>query len=173
MNKTVEYNEKISSGILKVIGSNGQLLGEMTKHEALKIAEELSLDLVVCSPSAIPPVAKLCQIDKYLFEQNKKEKQIKKNTKQMELKKIKIGINIDQNDLKTKLKHAKEFLENGNMVMFFIKLRKKEISKAEAGKLALKKIAEDMSDISTIAKDSILEKTTISLSLRPNKKQKS
>lgn len=172
MNKNIEYNEKISSDRLKIISVEGHLIGEMTKKEALKIAYEKEMDLVVCAPTATPPVAKICYLDKYLFELNKKEKQMKKTTKQVELKKIKIGINIDQNDLKTKIKHAREFFDEGNSVMFFTKLRKKEMPKSSNGILSLKKIAESLSDVAAPLKEPALDRNTISLTLKAVSKKK-
>ncbi|MFN9111357.1 MAG: translation initiation factor IF-3 [Bacteroidota bacterium] len=165
--KSVEYNENIKSSILKVISEDGKLLGELSKKDALKIAEEKEMDLVVFVQTAQPPVAKLCYLDKYLFEKNKKEKLIKKNTKQIELKKIKIGLKIDYNDLNTKMKQAKKFIEEGNMVCFFMKFRRKELVNAQTGLNVLQKSADSLADIAQITKEVSLEKNTASLTLKP------
>jgi len=169
--KSVEYNEKIKSDILRVIDENGNLVGDLSKADALKLAEEKELDIVVYSASATPPVAKLCLLDKYLFNLSKKEKQIKKNTKQMELKKLKIGVNIDVNDCNTKLKQAKKFIDEGNMVSFFMRFKKKEMPKTEAGIKLLYDMASKLGNVE-VTKDVSMEKNVATLTIKPGSKKK-
>jgi translation initiation factor IF-3 len=169
--KSIEYNEKIKSNIIKLIDENGQMIGEITKAEALKIAEERELDVVICAATAVPPVAKLCHLDKYIFEQTKKEKENKKNNKQMEFKKIKIGIHIDQNDLKTKLRQAEAFLEDRNQVTFFMRFKRKDFPNAEKGMEILKQAAMKLENVGQISKEVSMEKNVASLILQPVKKK--
>ena len=92
------------------------MLGIMTPNEALKIAEENELDLVMIAPTATPPVCKIMDYGKYKFEEMKKEKEAKKKQKTIEIKEIRISPNIDQHDFEFKAKNAISFLKSGNKV---------------------------------------------------------
>jgi translation initiation factor IF-3 len=108
-------NHRISARELRVIGPKGENFGILTLEEALKKAEELSLDLIEISPSAIPPVAKIADVGKYLYEENKKSKQSKKSHS-TEVKNVQVKIATGENDLALKAKKASEWLAEGNRV---------------------------------------------------------
>ena len=109
-------NEQIKGKELRVISDTGEQLGIMSSREALAIAEERDLDLVLIAPNAKPPVCKVMNYGKYCFEQAKKAKENKKKQKTMEIKEIRLSLNIDVHDFNTKLKHAERFLKAGNKV---------------------------------------------------------
>mgnify|MGYP005779245113 FL=1 len=118
-----QTNEQIRDREVRVIGADGQQLGVMSSHEALRLAEESDLDLVKISPTAIPPVCKIMDYGKYKFDLGKKEKENRRNQKMVELKEVRLSMTIDTNDLNVKSRQAQKFLESGNKVLVSIRLR--------------------------------------------------
>ena len=118
MAKTQEtqINASIRDPEVRVIGSNGEQLGIMSAREANEIAEREGLDLVKISPSAVPPVCKIMDYGKYLFDKTKREKEQRKNQKIVELKEVQLSMTIEQHDIDIKAKHATKFLLNGDKV---------------------------------------------------------
>ena len=114
--KEMQINEEIRDRELRVIAEDGEAIGIMSAAEALKIAEEKNLDLVKIAPQAKPPVCKIMDYGKYRFEQTKREKEARKNQHVIEIKEIRLSLNIDKHDFETKVNHAKRFLESGNKV---------------------------------------------------------
>lgn len=108
-------NQRISARELRVIGSQGENLGVLSPQEALKIAESLNLDLIEVSPNANPPVAKIADFGKYLYEENKKSKASKKASSS-EVKNVQVKIGTGDHDLALKAKKASEWLAEGNRV---------------------------------------------------------
>lgn len=108
-NKELQINEEIKDKELRVIGPNGSQLGIMSSKEAISKAIELNLDLVKISPVAVPPVCKIMDYGKYRFEQAKREKEAKKNQHVVDIKEIRLSLNIDTHDFNTKLNHAFKF----------------------------------------------------------------
>ena len=107
-------NEEIRDKEIRLIGSEGEQLGIMSSKEALKIAAEKDLDLVKIAPQAQPPVCRIMDYGKYRFEQTKREKEAKKNQKVIDVKEIRLSLNIDTNDFNTKVNHAVKFLKAGS-----------------------------------------------------------
>ncbi|MBE6888316.1 MAG: translation initiation factor IF-3, partial [Ruminococcaceae bacterium] len=114
--KELEINEEIRDKEIRVIGADGSQLGVMSPDKALKLAEEADLDLVKIAPTAVPPVCRIMDYGKYRFEQQKREKENKKNQKVVEIKEVRLSINIDTNDFNTKVNQANKFLKNGDKV---------------------------------------------------------
>ncbi|HRM61702.1 MAG TPA: translation initiation factor IF-3, partial [Gemmiger qucibialis] len=109
-------NEQIRDKEVRLIGADGQQKGVMSPRDALKMAQALDLDLVKVAPQAKPPVCKILDYGKYRFEMQKKEKEAKKNQKVIELKEIRLSLNIDTNDFNTKVNQAAKFLQQGHKV---------------------------------------------------------
>ena len=109
-----QINESIRDAEIRVIGANGEQLGIMTPREANAIAEKEGLDLVKISPSAVPPVCKIMDYGKYLFDKTKREKEQRKNQKIVELKEVQLSMTIEQHDVDIKAKNAVKFLNNGD-----------------------------------------------------------
>lgn len=144
-------NESIPYGDLLVIDENGAKVGIISRREALAMAAQKELDVVVVSPDSKPMVAKFMDYSKYRFEQQKKLKEIKKNQHIVELKEIRLSPTIDKHDLETKLKHAIKFLEKGDKVKLSIRFYGRMITHSEVGRQVM------MSFIEAVGSKAIIE----------------
>ncbi|KKJ72439.1 translation initiation factor IF-3, partial [Enterococcus faecium MRSN 4777] len=108
--KDMMVNDGIRARELRLIGSDGEQLGVKTKAEALNIAEQANLDLVLVAPGAKPPVARIMDYGKYRFEQQKKDREARKKQKVINVKEVRLSPTIDLNDFNTKLRNARKFL---------------------------------------------------------------
>lgn len=156
-NKEMQINEEIHEKEIRVVTDGGEQLGIMSSKDALKIAEEKSLDLVMIAPQAVPPVCKIMDFGKYRFEQSKREKEAKKNQHVVELKEIRLSLNIDKHDFDTKVNHAQKFLEAGNKVKVSIRFRGREMAHPENGLLTMSNFAQACEEFGTIEKSAKLE----------------
>ena len=118
--KRYKVNERITSQELRVISSKGENVGVMPKFKALELARSEKLDLVEIGPKAVPPVAKILDFKKFLYEERKKQSAAKAHSKQTELKEFKFGPNIGANDLRLKIERARGFLKDKNRVRFTV-----------------------------------------------------
>ena len=118
-----QTNEDIRDKEVRLISESGEQLGIMSSQEALRLAEERSLDLVKISPNAVPPVCKLMDYGKYRFEQTKREKEARKNQRVVEIKEIRMSPSIDVNDFNVKLRNAQKFLGEGNRCKVTVRFR--------------------------------------------------
>ena len=151
-------NDEIREKSLRIIGPDNEQLGIMSSDEALKKAEEDELDLVLIAPLATPPVARIMNYGKYRFEQVKKEKEAKKNQKTVELKEIKMTVNIDTNDFNIKLAQAIKFLNGGDKVKVTIRYRRaRELSHTNLGEELMKRFLQQLAEYGTNEKPSKLE----------------
>jgi len=116
-----------------LLGAEGEQLGIVSSREANEIADKQNLDLVLISPNAEPPVCKIMDYGKYKFEQSKRLKEQKKAQKIVDIKEIQLSVNIAENDMKIKAKHANEFLEDGDKVKVTIRMKGREQSRPEKG----------------------------------------
>jgi translation initiation factor IF-3 len=122
----------------------------MDTREALRLAEEKELDLVLVAPTADPPVAKLMDYGKFRYEQQLAEKEARKKAKRTEVKSIKFRVKIDEHDYQTKLSHIKRFLEEGHKVKVTIMFRGREMSHPELGERLLSRVAEDLKGLAVV-----------------------
>ncbi|MFR1306299.1 translation initiation factor IF-3, partial [Hominenteromicrobium sp.] len=129
----LQINEEIRDKEIRVIGADGAQLGIMSARDALNLAAEKNLDLVKIAPQATPPVCKIIDYGKYRFEQAKREKEAKKNQRVVEIKEIRLSLNIDTHDFETKRNHAIRFLNDGNKVKVSIRFRGREMGHPELG----------------------------------------
>lgn len=153
----MQINEGIRDKEIRVISGDGEQLGIMSARDALKIAEERNLDLVKIAPQATPPVCKIMDYGKYRFEQAKREKEAKKNQRVVEIKEIRLSLNIDTHDFETKVGHAKRFLNSGNKVKVSIRFRGREMAHPENGLDIMKRFAEACSEFGVVEKPAKLE----------------
>ena len=162
-----QINEEIRDKEIRVISEEGEQLGIMSAAEALKIAESSNLDLVKISPQAKPPVCKVMDYGKFRFEKAKREREAKKNQKIVEIKEIRLSLNIDTHDFETKLNHARKFLAEGNKVKFSIRFRGREMAHTNIGEQILREFAEKCGETANMDKEPKLEGRNMSMFLSP------
>ena len=150
-------NGQIRAKEVQLIGDSGEKMGVLSFRDALALAEDKKLDLVLVAPNAKPPVCKIMNYGKYKFEQAKKEKEAKKKQKIAELKEIRITPNIEEHDFGFKAKNARKFLEDGNKVKITVKFRGRELNNSKLGEQMLNKFVEELSDIANLDKAPKLE----------------
>lgn len=143
-------NETIPNGELLVIDENGGKIGVISRREAMAIATQKELDLVVVSPDSKPMVAKLMDYSKYRYEQQKKLREIKKNQHIVEIKEIRLSPTIDKHDLETKLKHAIKFLEKGDKVKLSIRFYGRMITHSDVGRQVMLNFIEAVGSKGTV-----------------------
>ncbi len=165
-------NEDITAKEVRVVTADGEPLGIMSSREALRIAEEKDLDLVMIAPMATPPVCKIMDYGKFCFEKQKREKEAKKKQTTVELKEIQLSCRIDTHDYETKLNHAKKFLTSGNKVRVVMKFRGREMSHMAIGRELIEKFIADTSEVGSCDKKPSLEGRFMSVVINPltNKK---
>ncbi len=139
----------------------------MSAAEAQRRANERNLDLVKIAPQATPPVCKIMDYGKYRFEQQKREKEARKNQKVVEIKEIRLSLNIGDHDFETKLGHAKKFLQEGNKVKASIRFRGREMAHASMGHDVMKRFAEELSEYGSVEKGAKLEGRSMQMFLSP------
>ena len=164
-----QINEQIRDREVRVIGADGQQLGVMSSHEALRLAEESDLDLVKISPTAIPPVCKIMDYGKYKFDLGKKEKENLRNQKMVELIEVRLSMTIDTNDLNVKSRQAQKFLESGNKVLVSIRLRGRQNAHPGLGVDVMNKFFEMLEGKAVMDKKPTCEGRNISMVLSPVK----
>jgi len=167
ISKELLINEEIKDREVRVIDADGNQLGIMPTREALKISAEKNLDLVKIAPKATPPVCRIMDYGKYRFELAKKEKEARKNQKVVDVKEIRMSLNIDTHDLQTKVNHAHQFLKSGNKVKVTVRFRGREMAHTELGGNLLARFAEACADYASLEKQPKLEGRSMSLFLAP------
>lgn len=141
-------NDKIVADEIRVIDADGEMKGVMSVEAALALAENSGLDLVEVSPGAKPPVCKVLDYGKYKYEQQKKANEARKKQKTIDVKEVKIRPGIEQHDYDVKMRNARKFLEKGDKVKVTMRFRGREMAHQDIGMNLLKKMQEELSDIS-------------------------
>ena len=165
ISKNFTCNESIRERELRVIDSDGSQLGIISRNEALQMAEERDLDLVMISPTAVPPVCKIMDLGKYIYEQSKKEKEAKKKQKTIDIKEVRLSPNIDTNDLKTKVNAARKFLSKGDRVKVTLRFRGREMAHMASSKHVLDDFAEHLADVAVVEKAPKIEGRSMTMFL--------
>jgi translation initiation factor IF-3 len=155
---------------VRLIGADGSHLGVVPVSEALKVANEAELDLVEVSPGADPPVAKVMDYGKFLYQQAKKERESRKAQKQVEVKEIRLRPKTTDHHKSFKVRNARGWLEDGMKVKVRIRFRGREITYPELAQEQLREIAEELSDIAVVEQHPKLEGRTMLMVLAPAKK---
>jgi translation initiation factor IF-3 len=132
---------------VRVISEKGEQLGVMALYEALALADQAGLDLVEISAGSVPPVCKIIDYGKYRYDQTKREKESKKAQHQIKVKEIKVKPNIAEHDLETKLRQAKQFVEEGNKVKVSCVFRGREMAHTEIGKKLVQRFCDTLEEI--------------------------
>lgn len=162
-------NEEIREKELRVVGDDSEQLGIMSSREALELAESKQLDLVMIAPQAKPPVCRIMDYGKFLYEVQKKEKEAKKKQKVVNIKEIRISPNIEDHDLNVKAKNAEKFLLDGDKVKVTVRFRGREADYSHFGRELLKRFVEMLQEVCIIEKDPKLEGRNMSIFLAPKK----
>ncbi|PTL39880.1 translation initiation factor IF-3 [Alkalicoccus saliphilus] len=161
-------NENIRAREVRLIGADGDQIGVKSKQEALDMARNADLDLVMVAPNAKPPVCRIMDYGKYRFEQQKKEKDARKKQKIINVKEVRLSPNIEEHDFNTKLRNARKFLTKGDKVKAAIRFRGRAITHSELGRDVLMRLAEECKDVSTIESKPKMEGRSMFLILAPN-----
>ena len=162
-------NDAIRASELRVLSDEGEQFGIISREEALRIAEERGLDLVLVSPQAKPPVAKVMDYGKHKYEVEKKKKEARKNQKKIEIKEVKFSCKIAENDIAYKVKHAREFLEKGKHVKLRVFLRGREMANPEWGVDVLNRVWPMLEDVANLESPAKQEGRYINMLVTPKK----
>ena len=160
-------NEEIRDREVRVVDQNGEQLGVMPIRQALEMAEEQQLDLVKIAPQAKPPVCKIMDYGKYRFEQSKREREIRKNQKVIEVKEVRLSATIEDHDVDVRVKNAVKFLKDGNKVKVTIRFRGRQITHSEIGREVMHDFAERIKDYGTVDKGPMIEGRNMSMFVSP------
>ena len=169
--KPLLINEQISAKEVRLISADGEQLGVVSLENALSLAEENGLDLVMMSANSNPPVCKIMDYGKYKFEAIKKEKEMKKNQNIVELKEIQLSMTIDTHDMQTKAKHANRFLTSGDKVKVVLRMKGRQQAYAKNGVEIVKKFFELCSENGTYEKEPEVVGKNIILIVSPKNKK--
>ena len=166
----IRTNERIRAREVRVIDDAGEQLGIMAPFEALKIARGKNLDLVEISPTAQPPVTRIMDYGKFLYQQEKREREAKKHQKTITIKEVKFRINVDEHDYQTKKNHVLRFLDDGDKVKATIFFRGREMTRQSLGREILERLIKDLGDRAIVEFRARQEGNTLHLILAPSKK---
>ena len=155
---------------VRLVGDNIENQGVFDLRDALKLADELELDLVEISPKAEPPVCKIIDYSKFLYQQKKKQKEIKAKTVKVVIKEIRFGPNTDEHDFNFKLKHAEKFLKEGAKVKAFVFFKGRSILFKEQGEILLLKLATSLEELGNVEQLPRLEGKRMTMYISPKKK---
>ncbi|GAA8214434.1 translation initiation factor IF-3 [Helicobacter pylori] len=167
----VLLNGDINFKEVRCVGDNGEVYGIISSKEALNIAQNLGLDLVLISASTKPPVCKVMDYNKFRYQNEKKIKEVKKKQKQIEIKEIKLSTQIAQNDINYKVKHAREFIESNKHVKFKVVLKGRESQNSKAGLDVLFRVQTMMQDLANPEKEPKTEGRFVSWMFVPKAKE--
>jgi len=146
------------------------VVGVYPLRKALSLAEELGLDLVEISPKASPPVCKILEYKKFLYEQKKREKALKAKTSKIVIKEIRFGPNTDEHDYEFKKKHAEKFLKEGAKLKAFVFFKGRSIVFKEKGQILLLRLAQDLEELGKVEQMPVLEGKKMTIFIAPKKK---
>ncbi len=167
----IRTNERIRAREIRVIDDEGQQVGILPPYEALKKAREKNLDLVEISPSANPPVCRIMDYGKFLYQQEKKEREAKKHQKTITVKEVKFRINVDDHDYETKKNHVLRFLDEGDKVKATIFFRGREMTRQSLGRGILERLIKDIGDRGIVEFRPRQEGNTLHAILAPSAKK--
>jgi translation initiation factor IF-3 len=160
-------NEEIRDKEVRLIDADGTMIGITAVKEAQKLANSKNLDLVKIAPQGVPPVCKIMDYGKYMFELAKKEKEARKNQKIISIKEVRVSPSIEDHDFEFKVKNAYKFLKDGDKVKVSVKFRGREMHYTSIGNEILDKFAEAVKDVGSVEKRPKLEGKSMIMILNP------
>lgn len=156
-------NEEIRDKEVRVIDADGSQLGVMATKDAQRLATEKNLDLVKIAPQAQPPACKIMDYGKFRFEQAKRDKEAKKNQKTVDVKEVRMSLNIDTHDFNTKVNQAIKFLKSGDKVKVSVRFRGREMAHTNLGNGLLDKFKEAVSEVGSVEKSPKMEGRSLAM----------
>src|ERR1700678_2812069 len=166
----IRTNERIRAREIRVIDENGEQLGVMPPFDALKMARERSLDLVEISPNAVPPVCKIQDYGKFLYEKDKSDRAARRKQKIITIKEVKFSVTVDEHDYQTKKNQAVRFLGEGDKVKASLRFKGRQMAHRELGNAIINRLIQDMGDAGIVEFMPRMEGTTLHAILAPGKK---
>jgi len=166
----IRTNERIRAREIRVIDENGEQLGVMAPFDALKMARERSLDLVEISPNAVPPVCKIQDYGKFLYEKDKSERAARKKQKVIVIKEVKFSVTVDEHDYQTKKNQAVRFLGEGDKVKASLRFKGRQMAHRDLGYKIINRLILDIGDAGLVEFMPRMEGTTLHAILAPSKK---
>ena len=163
-------NEEISAPQLRVIGADGSQAGVMSRYDALQMASAAELDLVEVSPTAEPPVVRIMDYGKFLFEQNKKAHSAKRKQKQIQVKEVKFRPGTGESDYQIKLRNLTRFLTEGDKAKVTLRFRGREMVHQDIGRKLLDRVSTDLSPHAVVEQNPLMEGKQMIMVFAPKKK---
>jgi len=167
ISKDMRINEEIRGKEVRLISPEQEQLGIVAVKEALRMAQEMELDLVEIAPHAKPPVCRIMDFGKHKYEQSKREKEARKKQKTINVKEVKVRPNIEDHDLDVKTKNALKFLKEGDKVKVTLMFRGREMAHAELGKKLLKRVADITEEVAIVERQPKVEGRNMIMILAP------
>lgn len=167
----IRINEKIRAREIRVIDENGEQMGILPPFEALKVARERGLDLVEVSPNAVPPVCRIQDYGRFLYEKEKSDRAAKKKQKIIVVKEVKFSVTVDEHDYQTKKNQAVRFLTDGDKVKASLRFRGRQMAHRELGYAIIHRLIQDIGENGIVEFMPRMEGTTLHAILAPSKKQ--
>lgn len=165
-----KVNYKIRAGRVKLIDENRKFMGEFDTQSALRIAREKGYDLVEVAPEAQPPICRLMNFGRYVYEKKRQEREARKHQHQTEIREMRMSLKISEHDYQVKLQKIKEFLLDGDRVKVKLRLRGRELLHANLGMKVIERVVGDTTSIAKIENPPRQEEQTIYVSLIPQKR---
>jgi len=166
----VRRNEEISAPQLRVIGADGSQAGVMSRYDALQMASAAELDLVEVSPTAEPPVVRIMDYGKFLFEQNKKAHSAKRKQKQIQVKEVKFRPGTGESDYQIKLRNLTRFLHEGDKAKVTLRFRGREMVHQDIGRKLLDRVSSDLASHAVVEQNPLMEGKQMIMVFAPKKK---
>ena len=164
-------NGEVTAREVRLIGTDGEIIGIMSGREALKMAEEADTDLVEISPNATPPVCRLMDYGKFKYQEQKKAAEARAKQKIIQVKEIKLRPGTDENDYQVKMRNIKRFIEDGDKVKVTLRFRGREIAHQEIGMRQLERIREELAEMAQVESMPKLEGRQMVMMLAPARKK--
>ncbi|MDH4022522.1 MAG: translation initiation factor IF-3 [Gammaproteobacteria bacterium] len=169
-NKRVRRNDEIDAREIRVIGSGGEQVGILSREAALQMAQDAAMDLVEISPTAVPPVCRIMDFGKFLFETNKKAHAAKRKQKQIQVKEVKFRPGTEEGDYQIKLRNLLKFLGSGDKAKVTLRFRGREMAHQEIGARLLQRVRQDLESVGTVEQFPRLEGRQMVMVIAPKKK---
>jgi len=169
--KFYRINERIFASLLRVLDAEGKQIGVLSRFDALQKAKELGVDLVEVAPMASPPVVRIIDFKKYLYQESKKKNEEKKRSKVSETKEIRLGPFMNDHDLGTMIRRGTEFLKDNDKVRLIVKFMGRQIAHPEFGKDTMQKVIDALKDFSKLEREPHFEGKQLIAILSPERKK--